>query len=115
MFEMAPYLMDAPVGTEVDHINGNTLDNRRSINLRLSDHRRNSGNRGPNSNNTSGFKGVSFDKESGKYSANIRDHGKQKKLGRFPTAELAARAYDRAAVEVFGEFAWLNFPAEAKQ
>lgn len=51
---------------------------------------------------------------SGRWTASIVHGYKQRHLGTFQTAEDAARAYDAKAVELFGEFAWLNFPGEAQ-
>jgi hypothetical protein len=86
----------APRGKEVDHINGDTLDNRRG-NLRLAAHDQNGHNRKIQRNNASGFKGVSCYKRTGLWGAYIKFRGKQYHLGYFDTPELAAREYDRAA------------------
>jgi hypothetical protein len=99
---------------QIDHHNGDKLDNRRS-NLRAASHGQNQHNVGLQSNNTTGFKGVSFHKRIGKYQALIRFHGKRHHLGYHGTAEQAARAYDDAAREKFGEFARLNFPLEGER
>lgn len=93
----------------VDHINRDTLDNRRA-NLRISTQQQNQGNRKKSKNNSSGYKGVVFNKRLGKWSAFIGYDGKPKYLGLFASPELAAQAYDKAAIEHFGEFALLNFP-----
>jgi len=94
-----------------DHINRNRLDNRRE-NLRLCDARGNAANRAgyPGS---SKFKGVTFRRSCGKWEAAIRTRGKTRYLGVFIAEEDAARVYDTAALELFGEFAFLNFPMTA--
>lgn len=91
----------------IDHADGDGLNNRRS-NLRPASKSQNGANRGKNSNNTSGFKGVSPRKGSLPWMARIGHDGKSVYLGKFPTAEDAARAYNSAALELFGEFAHLN-------
>lgn len=96
----------------VDHINGNGLDNRRA-NLRPATHAQNQRNKGLQSNNTSGFKGVCWDAPRGRWHAKICLNGRTIFLGRFDEAEEAARAYDAAAVRYFGEFARLNFRNES--
>jgi hypothetical protein len=90
---------------EVDHANGNRLDNRRE-NLRLCT-------RGENAKNIrgralSGFKGVTVVK--GQWKAVIQADRVIHRLGSFDTAEEAAQAYDDAAQRLHGEFARLNFP-----
>lgn len=103
-----------PGAAEVDHINGVGLDNRRS-NLRNATHAQNLGNRGGlNANNTSGYRGVIWDRQKLRWRAEIQVRGRTKFLGRFDTAKEAARARDAASLEYFGEFAgYLNFPDEA--
>jgi len=102
------FLMDAPSGVEVDHIDGDGLNNRRS-NLRLSSHAQNSANQRRPKNNTSGYKGVG--RLEGRWYACIGGTY----LGWYDLPEVAARAYDTAARERFGEFAALNFPDEVCQ
>ncbi len=94
-------------GLDVDHINGNPLDNRKS-NLRVTTHQQNGFNRKISKNNTSGYKGVSFDKRRNKYVANIKVNYKIIYLGGYETAKEAAIAYNEAAKIHFGEYAKLN-------
>lgn len=96
-------------GREVDHRNGNGLDNRRS-NLRATTHRLNLANQQPQLGRSSRFKGVSFDRERDRWAAYIKVDGRKRSLGRFLNEEAAARAYDAAASEAWGEFARLNLP-----
>lgn len=91
----------------VDHIHGRTLDNRRSE-LRLATCAQNQANRGLQRNSTSGYKGVSFHKASGKWHSRISVNGKCISLGYHPTAEAASDAYCKAAKEHLGEFANLG-------
>lgn len=92
---------------QIDHINRNVLDNRR-INLREATPSQNMANMGLTSLNKSGVKGVSWSKIQNKWIAVIKDHGKSKRIGSFFCLRKAAQAYDRAAQEMYGEFAWLN-------
>jgi hypothetical protein len=96
----------------VDHVNGDTLDNRRA-NLRVCSPGENARNRRGSRNSLSGFKGVS--RARGRWQARIEYEGKARHLGVFDTPEEGARAYDQAARELFGEFARLNFPSEDSQ
>jgi hypothetical protein len=95
---------------KVDHRDGNGL-NCQDDNLRVATQAQNQANRGAQRNNTSGFKGVTWSKQAGKWQAKIEVNGKSKHLGyfRLDQIEEAAQAYDRAAIELFGEFAHLNF------
>lgn len=99
----------------VDHINGLSLDNRRA-NLRPATASQNSANRGLNEAGTrSGFKGVYWHAHSKSWQARIVKDRRARSLRYHPTAEQAARAYDRAAIELFGEYARTNFPREDYQ
>ena len=106
-FRMSRVIMRVRPGEEVDHINRNPLDNRRK-NLRVASTSQNQANRIILSNNTSGFKGVSWHKTSGKWSAYIGFQGKQYHLGVFSDIKDAARAYNTAAEGFYNEFAVLN-------
>jgi hypothetical protein len=111
------WLMEARQGEVVDHVNGNTLDCRRK-NLRLATSRGNSTNVTSSKNQKlGGYKGVSWNKNAGKWEAGIcageiKANGKRRRiyLGLFENEKDSARAYDAAAREYYGEFAALNFP-----
>ena len=96
----------------IDHKNNNSLDNRKE-NLRIASYQDNARNIGRTlSNNTSGYRGVSFSKrhKSKSWMSRIKINGKLKHLGYFATAEDAAMAFDKAAKQLFGEFCGkLNF------
>ena len=89
-----------------DHINGNTLDNRKQ-NLRPATHQQNMANRKIQKNNTSGFKGVTPFKN--KWRAKTRVNGADVHIGIFGTKEEAAQAYNNFAVANFKTFARLNY------
>lgn len=91
----------------LDHINTNRMDNRIS-NLRLATIAANNRNRAPDSRSTTGIKGVMFDKKAGKYVAKITMEKRTFDLGRFDDPNAAAIAYNNAARQLHGEFAWLN-------
>lgn len=92
----------------VDHINRDKLDNRK-CNLRICTMRQNSMNRSKQINNTSGFKGV-CQTVTGKWQAQIAYKGRSIYLGIYDDPETAAKAYDTAARDIFGEYAFLNLP-----
>lgn len=100
-------VMNAPDGVLVDHIYGDKLDNRKSQ-LRLCTNAENCRNVPAPRHNTSGYKGVSFHKVTGKWSASIRLNKKSKHIGIYLTPKEAARAYNKVALEQWGEFAHLN-------
>jgi ribosomal protein S14 len=107
---LSRFLLDCPVGLEVDHINHNRLDNRRN-NLRIATRAENQANVSLKSTNTSGYKGVSFCKQTKKWRASIGKGKLQITIGRYDTREDAAKAYDIKAIELQGEFACLNYPS----
>jgi hypothetical protein len=109
LVRMHRVIMGMPVNKEVDHKDGDGLNNQRD-NLRVCTHSQNLSNRGKDKDNTSGYKGVWFDKNRGKWSADLHFKGRTVHLGRFTSVIEAAKAYDKAALKYFGEFARLNFP-----
>jgi len=102
-------IADAPKHLMVDHKDHNGLNNRKH-NLRLCNNAQNQYNRLPHRGGTSKHKGVYLDKQYNKYRAIICHNSKRYHLGRFDNPDDAARAYDKKAKELFGEFAYLNFP-----
>lgn len=104
-------ILSATAGVLVDHINGDGLDNRRA-NLRLATLSQNLMNRV--STSATGFRGVEPSyRKAHPWAACLYKGKRRTRLGSFSTAEEAARAYDRAALAQYGEFAKLNFPAPA--
>jgi hypothetical protein len=101
-------IMDAPANMQVDHIDGDGLNNTRS-NLRLCSNMQNCHNQGVAANNKSGYRGVSWDARRGKWRAVIMVNGRLRSLGYHATPADAAIAYDSAARQLFGEYARLNF------
>lgn len=102
------FLLKPAAGLEVDHINGDKLDNRRS-NLRICTHRENSAN--IKGHGKYKYKGVTLTmgKRIKKWEAQLMlPHKKRKFLGRYNTPQEAAKAYNEAALEHFGEYARLN-------
>jgi AP2 domain len=89
---------------QADHANHSTLDNRRG-NLRVCSNAQNSQNRRLQGNNTSGFKGVSFHRQSGKWRASVHEKGKKISLGLRATPEEAYALVVEAAKDRYGEFA----------
>lgn len=97
------YIMNAPAGVTVDHINGNKLDNRK-MNLRLCSQSENNMNRGVFSNNKSGIKGVSWNKSKKKWVAQIQVNGKRIYLGAFDDKLVASNRYIDKSKELFGRY-----------
>lgn len=96
----------------VDHINGDGLDNRRG-NLREASHSTNGFNAGLPAHNTSGRKGVTWDKRSRRWQAQIMVNRRNIFLGQFDDLDDAGRAYDDGARIYHGQFARLNFKQSA--
>lgn len=106
--QMHALLLPVDPPLTVDHANLNRLDNRRS-NLRPATRADQQHNRGIPRNNRSGFKGVSFHGHTSRWRATIRIDGRHRHLGLFDDPTDAARAYDAAALDAWGEFARTNF------
>lgn len=113
------FIMNAPVGVQVDHRDNDGLNCQKS-NLRMADNSQNHQNMKLLSTNSTGFKGVAYATKGDRryrrpFTARIVTRGKCESLGMFATAEEAARAYDARARELHGEFARLNFPKANEQ
>lgn len=100
-------IMNAKPDEHIDHINGNTLDNRKS-NLRVVTPQENQANSRKKSAASSKFKGVAWSKPCNKWRAYININRHQIHLGTFETELEAAMAYDKKAKELFGEYAYIN-------
>ena len=100
-------IMKPQKGQEIDHIDGNRLNNQKS-NLRFATSSQNKMNRGARIDCKSGFKGVSWHKQRNKWTARIMINGNYKHLGLFTNISDAINEYNKTALQVYGEFAWLN-------
>ena len=108
-------ITNAPKGKQIDHINGNPLDNRKE-NLRTCTNQQNQMNRGKQNNNKSGYKGVRYMKKRKgminehfkPWVAQIKHNQKDIYLGMYKTKEEAALVYNKKAIELFGEYVYLN-------
>ena len=98
----------------VDHIDGNPRNNTRE-NLRIATIQENNQNALVRSHNKTGYKGVFLAVTKEKYEARIVHNGRSIYLGRYETEQEAAKAYDKAARELFGATACLNFPADTER
>lgn len=105
------FIINPPKGMEVDHINGNKLDNRR-CNLRIATRSQNQINTKKISGCTSKYRGVSWHKSAKKWRAQIQINGKKIPIGIFIDEIDAALAYNKKAIEYFGEFPRLNIIEE---
>jgi hypothetical protein len=110
---MEQYVCAQKGGLEVDHRNGNSLDNRRQ-NLRRCTRVQNCQNRRLRSDARLPYKGVQRRSDDGRFRARICVDGVRVALGSFATPEAAALAYDHAARFYFGEFARLNSSLESE-
>lgn len=102
------FIMGYHVGDQIDHINNNGLDCQKG-NMRKSTPSQNTSNQAKRKTNTSGFKGVSWNKSRSKWQVSITVNYRQINLGRFSDKLTAALAYDEAARKYHGEFARTNF------
>lgn len=102
-------IIGAKDGEFVDHIDGNSRNNLKK-NLRIATTAQNVRNQRKQLGTSSRFKGVYWNKRRQKWHAQIKFQQRRVYLGLFSDQEDAARAYDTAARERFGEFAALNFP-----
>lgn len=100
-------ILGSTKGLQIDHINHNPSDNRKA-NLRMVTQQENIFNNPIRKDNTSGYKGVSFNKSAKKYQATIVLNGKSYYLGIYKDKLEAAKAYNQKAMELFGEYAFLN-------
>lgn len=110
-FLMHRLIMDPPMGVEVDHIDGNGLDNRR-VNLRFATRAQQLAHTLRLKRSRSGFRGVRRSSGREHWEAYIKVNRKHITIGMFATAEDAARARDAEARKLHKEFAVLNFPEE---
>ena len=94
---------------QIDHVNG-VRDDNRLVNLREATNAENGRNRGAQTNNTTGFKGVCWNKDCRKYQAQITVRGKYTHLGLFDAPEAAYAAYESAAYANHGAFANPGMP-----
>lgn len=106
---MHRFIVNCPDGMHVDHINHDTLDNRKA-NLRICTPSQNAMNARSNSpNKTSIYKGVSWSKKYDKWICQIVRDKKLQHRSKHEDEVDAAKTYDKKAKELFGEFAYLNF------
>jgi len=108
IFRMHRVIMNTPRGIVTDHKDGDGLNNVES-NLRNCTNKQNIQNQKISKRNTTGYKGVSWQKRTSKWVAQISINGRQSYIGLYAKIEDAAQAYDEKAREQFGEFARTNF------
>lgn len=110
VIRMHRQIMNAPAGTDIDHINGNGLDNRRE-NLRICNRSENLRNSIKRKETSSKYKGVSWNPNSNGWIVRIKYEGIELRVGHIFLDEItAANAYDKLAKKLFGTFARINFP-----
>jgi hypothetical protein len=101
-------VVNAPANKQVDHIDLDKL-NDQSVNLRTCTHAENQHNGPKRTTNKSGYKGVCWVKAKQKWVAQIEMNGRGRTIGAFSDPVNAAKAYDKVARDLFGEFAKTNF------
>ena len=104
---IANLILNVPQGQIVDHKDLNGHNNLRS-NLRAATKAQNNYNRGPHRNSQTGIKGVFYCKQTGKWRVQVKRGDTRLNVGRFATIEEAKEAYNKAAKELHGEFAYQN-------
>lgn len=107
------FINNTPDGYETDHINGDTLDNRK-CNLRTVTRSENQHNSKLRSDSTSGYKGVSWHKASNKWRVRINKDGRSVFTDYFTDIKEAALAYNLHATSLFGSYAKINIIKENK-
>lgn len=100
-------MKNSPLGLTPDHIDGDGLNNQRD-NLRLASRSEQQANTRVYNTNTSGYRGVSLNKRTGKYVAYVGHGSQRNSIGYFFTPKEAVLAYNKAATKFFGQFAKLN-------
>jgi hypothetical protein len=104
---MHRFLLNPKKDRNIDHINGDGLDNQRK-NLRVCTQSQNAANMKKRITSTNKYKGIEKSNFAERWFARIRVDGKRVYLGCYKTPEAAATAYNIAAIEHFGDFAWIN-------
>lgn len=107
MVSMHRIIMKANPGQVIDHRDGDTFNNQKS-NLRFCTYSQNNANKIPKRNGSSKYKGVYWHKRSKVWGANIGVDHKQKNLGYYSSEKDAAEAYNKEALNIYGDFARLN-------
>ena len=104
IIELHRFVMNAKKGEYVDHINHNTLDNRKS-NLRITTNKQNTRNRsGLNTNNTSGYRNVSWSKDYKQWLVQMQVDGTNKVLGKFDDVHKAGEFAKQMRKKYYGDF-----------
>jgi AP2 domain. len=109
IYNLPNFILELQSDIIIDHKDRNRLNNQKE-NLRPCTKIQNGANRGLNANNKSGYKGVSWNKRDNCYQVMIKNYGKKIYITNTKDPIVAAKAYDTKAIELFGEFANLNFP-----